>query len=121
VPSEQALHECDTVLILGSTMPWVDFHPRPGQARGVQIDINSERIGLRYPVEVGLVGDVQATLQALLPMLQHKQDRSFHLLPAIAANQRRLPRLRSPWIAGVSERATEEGASSPQEPQTLQR
>ena len=77
VPSEQAMHECDTVLILGSTMPWVDFYPKPGQARGVQIDINPERIGLRYPVEVGLVGDVQATLQALLPMLQQKQDRSF--------------------------------------------
>jgi pyruvate dehydrogenase (quinone) len=77
VPSEQAMHECDTVLILGSTMPWVDFYPKPGHARGVQIDINPERIGLRYPVEVGLVGDVQATLQALLPMLQQKQDRSF--------------------------------------------
>ena len=77
VPSEQAMHECDTVLILGSTMPWVDFYPKPGQARGVQVDINPERIGLRYPVEVGLAGDVKATLQALLPMLQQKQDRSF--------------------------------------------
>ena len=77
LPSEQAMHECDTVLILGSTMPWVDFYPKPGQARGVQVDINPERIGLRYPVEVGLVGDVKATLQALLPMLRQKQDRSF--------------------------------------------
>ena len=56
------MHECDTVLILGSTMPWVDFYPKPGQARGVQVDINPERIGLRYPVEIGLVGDVKATL-----------------------------------------------------------
>jgi pyruvate dehydrogenase (quinone) len=77
VPSEQAMHECDTVLILGSTMPWVDFYPKPGQARGVQVDLNSDRIGLRYAAEVGLVGDVKATLQALLPMLQQKQDRSF--------------------------------------------
>jgi pyruvate dehydrogenase (quinone) len=76
-PSEQAMHECDTLLILGSTMPWVDFYPRPGQARGVQVDLNPERIGLRYPVEVGLVGDVKATLQSLLPMLLHKQDRGF--------------------------------------------
>lgn len=76
-PSEQTMHECDTLLILGSTMPWVDFYPRPGQARGVQVDLNPERIGLRYPVEVGLVGDVKATLQSLLPMLQQKQDRSF--------------------------------------------
>lgn len=64
-------------VILGSTMPWVDFYPKPGQARGVQVDINPERIGLRYPVEIGLVGDVKATLQALLPMLQQKQDRGF--------------------------------------------
>jgi pyruvate dehydrogenase (quinone) len=77
LPSEQAMHECDTVLILGSTMPWVDFYPKPGQARGVQVDINPQRIGLRYPVEVGLVGDVKATLQALLPMLHLKQDRRF--------------------------------------------
>lgn len=77
LPSEQAMHECDTVLILGSTMPWIDFYPKPGQARGVQIDIKPERIGLRYPVEIGLVGDVKATLAALLPMLRHKQDRGF--------------------------------------------
>ena len=76
-PSEQAMHECDTLLILGSTMPWVDFYPSPGQARGVQVDLNPERIGLRYPVEVGLVGDVKTALQSLLPMLQRKQDRSF--------------------------------------------
>ncbi len=77
VPSEQAMRECDTVLILGSTMPWINFYPKPGQARGVQVDINPDRIGLRYPVEIGLVGDVKATLQALLPILRHKQDRSF--------------------------------------------
>jgi pyruvate dehydrogenase (quinone)/pyruvate decarboxylase len=77
VPSEQAMHECDTVLILGSTMPWIDFYPRAGQARGVQIDLNPDRIGLRYPVEVGLVGDVKATLQVLLPLLRPKQDRGF--------------------------------------------
>ena len=77
LPSQQALHECDTVLILGSTMPWVDFYPVPGQARGVQVDINPARIGLRFPVELGLVGDVQATLRALLPMLQRRQGRGF--------------------------------------------
>jgi pyruvate dehydrogenase (quinone) len=77
IPSELAMHECDTVLILGSTMPWVDFYPKPGQARGVQVDLRPERIGLRYPVEIGLVGDVKATLRALLPMLQYKPDRDF--------------------------------------------
>ncbi len=77
VPSEQAMHGCDTLLILGSTMPWVDFYPKPGQARAVQVDINPERIGSRYPVEVGLVGDVQATLDVLLPMLRRNPDRGF--------------------------------------------
>ncbi|SDR51437.1 pyruvate oxidase [Paraburkholderia fungorum] len=74
VPSEEAMHRCDTVLILGSTMPWVDSYPKPGTARGVQVDIKAERIGLRYPVEVCLVGDTKETLRALLPLLHQKDD-----------------------------------------------
>jgi hypothetical protein len=58
-------------------MPWIDFYPRPGQARGIQVDINPDRIGLRYPVELGLIGEVRATLQGLLPRLQRKTDRGF--------------------------------------------
>jgi pyruvate dehydrogenase (quinone) len=76
-PSEWAMHACDTVLILGSTMPWIDSYPKPGQARGVQVDLNPDRLGLRYPVEVGLVGDVKTTVAALLPLLKKKSDRSF--------------------------------------------
>ncbi|HSU30039.1 MAG TPA: thiamine pyrophosphate-dependent enzyme [Bryobacteraceae bacterium] len=76
-PSEWAMHNCDTVLILGSTMPWIDSYPKPGKARGVQVDRNPDRIGLRYPVEIGLVGDTKATLAALLPMLKRKSDRAF--------------------------------------------
>ncbi len=76
-PSEQMMHECDTLLILGSTMPWVDSYPRPGQARAVQIDLKGQHIGLRYPVDVGLVGDVKTSLTALLPLLQHHPDRDF--------------------------------------------
>ncbi|MGI4856583.1 MAG: thiamine pyrophosphate-binding protein [Janthinobacterium lividum] len=74
VPSKEAMHRCDTVLIIGSTMPWADFYPTPGAARGVQIDLMPERIGLRYPVEIGLVGDTQATLRGLLPLLHQKDD-----------------------------------------------
>ncbi|MDB6009710.1 MAG: pyruvate oxidase [Gammaproteobacteria bacterium] len=77
VPSQQSMQECDTLLILGSTMPWIDSYPKPGQARAVQVDLNGSRIGLRYPVEVGLVGDVKATLTALLPLLDRKADRTF--------------------------------------------
>src|ERR1700683_1319423 len=78
-PSSWAMRSCDTVLILGSTMPWEEYYPKPGQARGIQVDLKPDRIGLRYPVEVGLTGDVKATLQALLPLLTRKTDRPFLL------------------------------------------
>jgi pyruvate dehydrogenase (quinone) len=68
------MHACDTLLILGSTMPWVNSYPNPGQARAVQIDLKPEHIGIRYPVEVPLVSDVKATVAALLPLLQPKED-----------------------------------------------
>lgn len=77
LPSKQMMEECDTLLILGSNMPYVDFYPKDGRARAVQIDRDPKRIGLRYPIEIGLNGDVQATLNALLPKLQAKTDRSF--------------------------------------------
>jgi len=76
-PSHWAMHNCDTLLILGSTMPWIDSYPRPGQARAVQVDLNPDRIGLRYPTEIGLVGDVKGTLQQLAPLLAPHGDRSF--------------------------------------------
>jgi pyruvate dehydrogenase (quinone) len=75
--SQWAMHHCDTVLILGSTMPWIDSYPKPGSAKGVQIDLKPDRIGLRFPVDVGLVGDVKTTLTALLSLLSQKQDRTF--------------------------------------------
>jgi pyruvate dehydrogenase (quinone) len=76
-PSQEALEECDTLLMVGSSFPYIEFLPKPGQARGVQIDLDPLRIGLRYPVEVGLVGDSRATLRELLPLLRRKEDRSF--------------------------------------------
>ena len=71
------MEECDTLLIVGHVFPYIEFLPKPGKARGVQIDLDPKRIGLRYPVEVGLVGDSRRTLQELLPLLQRKDDRSF--------------------------------------------
>jgi pyruvate dehydrogenase (quinone) len=76
-PSEVAMEECDTLLIVGSSFPYGLWYPKPGKARCVQIDFDPRRIGLRYPVDVGLVGDAKATLQVLLPLLKPKQDRSF--------------------------------------------
>jgi pyruvate dehydrogenase (quinone) len=74
-PSDFIMHACDTLLILGSTMPWVNSYPMPGQARAIQIDLKPEHMGIRYPVEVPLVSDVKATVAALLPLLQPKDDR----------------------------------------------
>jgi pyruvate dehydrogenase (quinone)/pyruvate oxidase len=76
-PSQEALEQCDTLLIVGTSFPYIEFFPKPGQARGVQIDVNPTRIGLRYPVEIGLVGDSQLTLQRLLPLLKHNENRRF--------------------------------------------
>jgi pyruvate dehydrogenase (quinone) len=76
-PSQEAFEECDTLLIVGSTFPYVEYYPKPGQARGVQIDRDASRIGLRYPVEVGLVGDAKQTLQLINSRLERKSDRSF--------------------------------------------
>jgi pyruvate dehydrogenase (quinone)/pyruvate decarboxylase len=58
-------------------MPWEEYYPNPGQARAVQVDLKPDRLGLRYPVEIGLVGDVKTTLQGLLPLLRRNADRSF--------------------------------------------
>ncbi len=76
-PSQEALEECDTLLLAGTSFPYIEFYPRPGAARAVQIDLDPARIGLRYPVEVGLVGDCRATLAALKPLLPRNEDRAF--------------------------------------------
>lgn len=76
-PSQEALEECDTFFMVGTSFPYIEFLPRPGQARAVQIDIDAARIGLRYPVEVGLVGDARRALGALLPRLDYHEDRRF--------------------------------------------
>jgi len=76
-PSQEALETCDGLLIVGSSSPFYDFWPEPGQAAGVQIDRDPARIALRYPVEVGLVGDAKTTLRELLPLLERNEDRSF--------------------------------------------
>ena len=64
-PSQEALEKCDTLLMVGTSFPYIEYMPKPDQARGIQIDIDPLRIGLRYPVEVGLVGDSARTLDLL--------------------------------------------------------
>ena len=76
-PSQDALEGCDTLLIVGSSFPYIEFYPKPGQARCVQIEIDPLRVGLRYPAEVGLVGDSLRVLRRLIPLLDRKADRSW--------------------------------------------
>ena len=73
-PGQLALEQCDTLLIVGSSFPYMNYYPTPGQARAVQIDIDPDRIGLRYPVDVGLPGDARATLGALLERLRPNDE-----------------------------------------------
>jgi pyruvate dehydrogenase (quinone) len=76
-PSSDAMSEADTLLMIGTSFPYIDYLPKPGQAKGIQIDIKPDKIGLRYPVEVGLVGDSKLTLTVLLPLLQQKESFDF--------------------------------------------
>lgn len=76
-PSELAMEECETLLMVGTSFPYLSFYPDHDGTKGVQIDRDPTRIGLRFPVEVGLVGDAGATLRALLPLIERRKDRSF--------------------------------------------
>ena len=76
-PSQEALEDCDTLLIVGSSFPYIEFLPKPGQAKAVQIELDPAKIGLRYSVDVGLIGDSRRSLEALLPLLKHRKDRGF--------------------------------------------
>ena len=76
-PSSDAMSEADTLLMIGTSFPYIEYLPKPGQARGIQIDIKPEKIGLRYPIEVGLVGDSKLILSALLPLLIQKDNLEF--------------------------------------------
>lgn len=76
-PSENAMEKCDVLLMVGTSFPYLNYLPKPGQAIGIQIEHNAGRMGLRYPVEVGLLGDSKMTLQALMPLLVRKKNRKF--------------------------------------------
>ncbi|MDQ8186202.1 thiamine pyrophosphate-dependent enzyme [Pelagicoccus sp. SDUM812002] len=77
LPSEEVMQKCDTLLMVGTSFPYMEYLPKASQAKCVQIDIDAARIGLRFPADVGLLGDSSRTLEALLPMLVEKKERSF--------------------------------------------
>jgi pyruvate dehydrogenase (quinone) len=76
-PSWELMMECDTLLMVGSSFPYSEFLPQEGEAKGVQIDLDGRMVGIRYPMDVNLVGDSKETLQALIPFLERKDDRSW--------------------------------------------
>ena len=71
------MSHCDTLLMVGTSFPYAEFLPKEGKARAVQIDIDPQMLGLRYPTELNLVGDSAATLRALLPRLTYKTEHGW--------------------------------------------
>jgi pyruvate dehydrogenase (quinone) len=107
-PSQEAIEQCDTLLMVGTSFPYIEFLPKLDAARGVQIDLDPARIGLRYPVEVGLIGDSRRSLRALLTHLQWNEDRTF-LVRAQAETKR--------WWSLMEERGTRQ--ERPMKPQVV--
>ena len=107
-PASDAMSEADTLLMIGTSFPYIDYLPKPGQAKGIQIDIKAEKIGLRYPVEVGLVGDSRLTLAALLPLLWQKRNLDF-----LRSKQQAMKN----WIDLLKERSTR--TDKPIKPQVI--
>ena len=108
LPSALAMEQCDTLLMVGTSFPYLEFYPKHDQARGVQIDRDPARIGLRFPVEVGLAGDAKATLRELLPLLEQRRDRAF-----LKDAQKRMKE----WRALMTDRATRK--DTPLKPQVV--
>jgi pyruvate dehydrogenase (quinone) len=107
-PSQDAMEACDTLIIVGSSFPYLEFYPKPGQASAIQIDIDPTRIGLRHPVDVGLVGESKSVLNALLALIEQKQDRRF--LEKMQKNMTK-------WRELLRERGTRDDA--PMKPQVV--
>ena len=107
-PSQEAIEDCDTLLMVGTSFPYIEFMPKPGQARGVQIELDPKRIGLRYPVEMGLIGDSRNTLRELIPLLRRKEERGF--LNAAQAGMK-------DWMRAMEEQGTRR--DKPMKPQVV--
>lgn len=107
-PSQDVMEECDTLLIAGSNYPYMEFLPKPGQAKAIQIDLDPARIGLRYPVDVGIAADCKTVLSELLPLVQRKDKQEF-----LEKSQKRM----KSWNALMEERGTR--SDSPMKPQVV--
>src|ERR671930_1107998 len=106
--SYELIKGCDTLLMVGTSFPYSEFLPKEGQARCVEIDLEASRIGIRYPVDVPLVGDAKETLRALIPKLERKQDRSWREQIETQVDE---------WSRVVEDRAYQDG--DPMNPQRV--
>ena len=106
-PSQNALEQCDTLLMVGTSFPYVEFLPAPGSVKCVQIDIDPRRISLRHPADAGLVGDARNTLRALLPLLE-KHNQKF---------LEKAQRAKADWQKLMEERGTR--PDKPMKPQVV--
>ena len=95
-----SLEECDTLLIVGSGFSYIEYYPRPRQARAIQIDIDSTRLSLRYPIEAAIVGDAALSLRALMEQLRPRSDRGFLA---------RIQRTKKAWQVSLEDGAKREG------------
>ncbi len=107
-PSQDAMEECDTLIIAGSSFPYMEFLPKAGQAKCVQIDIDPARIGLRHQVDVGIASDCKTVLRELLPLIETKRNRDF-----LKKAQKRM----ESWKKLMEERGTR--TDSPMKPQVV--
>lgn len=116
----KAIKEADVLLMLGTDFPYSQFYP--DDATVLQVDIRGSHLGRRTPIEVGMVGSVEDTIAALLPLLSRKTDRT-HLdrslrhyrrtrksLDALAVNDRNRTPIRPEYVAGVVNRAAADDA-----------
>lgn len=106
-PSQDALEDCDTLFMVGTSFPYVEFLPEPGSVKCVQIDINPQHISLRYPADVGLVGDSRTCLRALMPLL-HQHKKGF---------LEKAQRAKADWMKLMKERGTWD--ATPLKPQVV--
>src|SRR5579862_2240039 len=106
-PSQDAIEDCDTLLMVGTSFPYIEFLPEPGSIKCVQIDVDPQRISLRHPADVGLVGDSKNTLRALLPLLE-KHDKTF---------LEKAQKAKADWQKLMEERGTRD--DKPMKPQVI--
>jgi pyruvate dehydrogenase (quinone) len=102
------MEECDTLIIAGSNFPYIEFLPKPGQAKCIQIDVDPARIGLRHPVDVGLAADCKTALSALVSLVDKKKNHDF-----LKKSQKRM----ESWFKLMEERGTR--TDSPMKPQVV--